>query len=62
MARMRIEEIAAAVAGSAARLGVTKLVAVDGPGGAGKSSLAAQLATACDATLIHTDDFASWDN
>lgn len=57
-----IEEIATRVVGCAPRLGSTRLVAVDGPGGAGKSTLAAKLAVACDATLLHTDDFASWDN
>ncbi|MFD4356915.1 uridine kinase [Nocardia sp. NPDC058518] len=59
---MQIEEIAAWVARSVPSLGSTKLIAVDGPGGAGKSTLATQLAMACDATLLHTDDFASWDN
>lgn len=42
---------------------ITKVVAVDGPGGAGKSTLAARLSAALgDAVVIHTDDFASWDN
>lgn len=45
-----------------ARLGSTRLVAVDGPGGAGKSTYAGHLAAACGAQLLHTDDFASWDN
>lgn len=41
----------------------TRIVAIDGPGGAGKSSLAAWLAEELPATaVIHTDDFASWDN
>jgi uridine kinase len=40
----------------------TRLIAIDGPGGAGKSSLAAWLAEELDAAVIHTDDFASWDN
>lgn len=41
----------------------TKIVAVDGPGGAGKSTLAEQLAAALgNAPVVHTDDFASWDN
>ena len=41
----------------------TKIVAVDGPGGAGKSTLAAHLAAALgDAPVVHTDDFASWDD
>ena len=40
----------------------TRIVAVDGPGGAGKSSLAAYLARVLPAPIIHTDDFASWNN
>ncbi|MFI5498213.1 AAA family ATPase [Nocardia asteroides] len=59
---MTIDEIVAAVAEAVPRLGATRLVAVDGPGGAGKSTLAEQLSAACGATLLHTDDFASWDD
>ncbi|MEU4322380.1 aminodeoxychorismate synthase [Nocardia fluminea] len=59
---MRVDDLASLVERSTPRLGATRLVAVDGPGGAGKSTLAAQLAIACAATLLHTDDFASWDN
>jgi uridine kinase len=44
------------------RLGAARLVAVDGPGGAGKSTFAGCLAALCGAQLLHTDDFASWDN
>jgi uridine kinase len=40
----------------------TRIVAIDGPGGAGKSSLANWLARELDAPIIHTDDFASWEN
>jgi len=40
----------------------TRIVGVDGCGGAGKSTLADRLATHLDAQIIHTDDFASWDN
>lgn len=39
-----------------------KIVAVDGHGGSGKSTLAAKLAKGLSAEIIHTDDFASWDN
>ncbi|WP_207957550.1 uridine kinase [Streptomyces sp. YIM 98790] len=48
-----------------------RLVAVDGPGGAGKSTFAARLAVALGTApgaqgqavpVVHTDDFASWDN
>ena len=41
----------------------TKIIAIDGLGGAGKSSLAEQLSQKLGNTpIIHTDDFASWDN
>jgi len=39
-----------------------RVVAVDGPGGAGKSSLSEWLAAELGAPVVHTDDFASWDN
>lgn len=39
------------------------LVAVDGPGGAGKSTLAAMVASHLgDATVVPTDDFAAWND
>ncbi|MGH3339713.1 MAG: uridine kinase family protein [Propionibacteriaceae bacterium] len=42
---------------------VTRIVAVDGLGGAGKSTLALQLSRSLsDAVIVHTDDFATWDN
>jgi uridine kinase len=40
----------------------TRIVSVDGPGGSGKSSLASWLAQRFVAQVIHTDDFASWEN
>ena len=41
----------------------TRIIAIDGPGGAGKTTLAAWLGEKLAATaVIHTDDFASWDN
>src|SRR5262245_15075629 len=40
-----------------------RVVAVDGHGGAGKTTLAARLAVALgDAPAVHPDDFASWDH
>lgn len=45
------------------RPGPVRLVAIDGPGGAGKSTFAERLAAAAGgAPVIPTDDFASWDN
>jgi len=41
----------------------TRIVAVDGTGGAGKSTFAARLSAVLgDAAIVHTDDFAGWDN
>jgi hypothetical protein len=41
----------------------TRVIAIDGLGGAGKSSLAERVSAALDgAEIVHTDDFASWDN
>lgn len=41
----------------------TKVIAVDGPGGAGKSYLAERLSKELgDTPIVRTDDFASWDN
>ncbi|MFC4338142.1 uridine kinase family protein [Salininema proteolyticum] len=39
----------------------TRVVAIDGPGGSGKSTFADLLADRLDASIVHTDDFASWD-
>ena len=40
----------------------TRIIAVDGPGGAGKSTLAGWLGRELLAPIIHTDDFASWNH
>ena len=40
----------------------TRIIAVDGLGGSGKSSLSDWLAGELEARVVHTDDFASWDN
>ncbi len=37
-------------------------IAIDGHGGSGKSTLAKYLSKQLGAQVIHTDDFASWDN
>lgn len=57
-----VEKIAGRVAALAPRLGSTRLVAVDGPAGAGKSTFAASLAALCDAQVVHADDFAAGNN
>ena len=38
------------------------LIAIDGHGGSGKSTLAMLLANKLKAEIIHTDDFAGWNN
>ena len=41
----------------------TRIIAIDGCGGAGKTTFAASLAGSLDhCPIIHTDDFASWDH
>jgi uridine kinase len=58
----RFADLAAMIRDAPARCGHIRLVAVDGPGGAGKSVLADRLAHHLDgAPVVHTDDFASWD-
>src|SRR5436190_22480642 len=50
-----------AVRNARAPIGVaTRVIAVDGPGGAGKTTLAAWLGKELDAPIVHTDEFASW--
>jgi uridine kinase len=55
-----LPEVVAEIRARQAR-GATRITAVDGPGGAGKSTLAAALAAELRAPVVHTDDFASWD-
>jgi hypothetical protein len=45
-----------------AKAGGIKILAIDGHGGSGKSTLAKLLSTGIGAAVVHTDDFASWDN
>ncbi|MFF4317862.1 uridine kinase [Streptomyces sp. NPDC001568] len=53
-----IEELAATVRAAAAEQGRAVLVGIDGPGAAGKSTLAALLADRLGpATVVHIDDF-----
>src|SRR3954447_13966577 len=59
----RYAELALRIGGLEPRLGAVRLVAVDGPGGAGKSVFSERLSGALGgAPVVHTDDFASWEN
>ena len=40
----------------------TRVIAVDGPGGAGKTTVSKWLAAELEAPIVQTDDFASWEN
>jgi uridine kinase len=55
--------LAARVRGLPPRLGGVRLVAVDGPSGAGKTRFALALAKRLDAPVVHTDDLLDgWDD
>ena len=57
---MYLDELNAAIL---AKPGPLRLVAVDGPGGSGKSTFARELSeAAAGAPVVHTDDFAAADN
>ena len=57
---MYLDELVAAIL---AKPGPLRLVAVDGPGGAGKSTFASELSEAAGgAPVVHTDDSAAADN
>ncbi len=58
----RYADLATLVRRAPPRCGDVRLVAIDGPGGAGKSVFADRLAEFLgNAPIVHTDDFASWD-
>ncbi len=61
---LSVSQIAALVSATAAPADMTtRVVAIDGLGGAGKTTLSRRLARALgDAPIVKTDDFASWDN
>ncbi|GLY96796.1 hypothetical protein [Actinoplanes sp. NBRC 103695] len=63
MTAERFADLAAAVRVTHPRLGDTRLVAVDGPSGAGKTWFADRLARAAGAPVVHTDDLLDgWDD
>ncbi|MGV9778323.1 uridine kinase family protein [Streptosporangium sp. NPDC003464] len=56
------EDLAGAVRGLPPSCGPVRVVAVDGPGGSGKTTFAGRLARALGAQVIHSDDFpVPWD-
>ena len=58
----QVAEVVRLVGASEPRCGTTSLVAVDGPSGAGKTTLAARVAHALAAPTIHMDDLdPGWD-
>jgi uridine kinase len=52
----RVDALVALVDASEPRCGTTHLVAIDGPSGAGKTTLASDLAAALAAPTVHMDD------
>jgi cytidylate kinase len=58
----RVEAVVSLVSSREPRCGSTRLVAVDGPSGAGKTTLASDLAAALAAPTIHMDDlYPGWE-
>lgn len=51
-----LQELADRIRAAPARAGVTRVVAVDGPAGSGKTTFAARLSAALDAPVVHLDD------
>ena len=58
----RVFDLASILESRPPRAGSTKVIGIDGHGGAGKSTLADHLGGWLGAEIVHTDDFASWDN
>ncbi len=59
---MTVAELGTRLARTGPRLGQTRLIAVDGRSGAGKTWLAAELATPLGAPVIHMDDlYPGWE-
>jgi uridine kinase len=56
-----MDDLLEAIRAAPARF-ATRIVAVDGLGGAGKTALAERIAQRLQAPVVHTDDFASWEN
>ena len=62
MDRQTYEDLARRIRGLAPRAGDTRVIAIDGPAGSGKTSFARRLASALDAPVLHLDDLCpGWD-
>ncbi len=58
----RYGDLSQAIRRESPRCGRVRLVAIDGPGGAGKTVFAGRLARSLgDVPIVHTDEFASWE-
>ena len=58
----RVDAVVAVIDSSEPRCGTTRLVAIDGPSGAGKTTLARDVAAVLAAPTIHMDDlYPGWD-
>lgn len=59
---MRIADLAARIERATPRAGGARVVAIDGPAGSGKTTLAGRLADVLAAPVVHMDDlYAGWD-
>jgi uridine kinase len=57
-----ISDLAARIEGTEPRAGITRVIAIDGPAGSGKTMLAARLAGRLRAPVVHMDDlYPGWD-
>jgi uridine kinase len=60
---MRYRDLASKIGQMPPKFGRTRLIAVDGPSGAGKTTFALRLAKLLDAPVVHTDDLLDgWDD
>ncbi len=60
---LTLDDIASRIAARPRPDGMTTaIIGIDGCGGSGKSTLADRLVETLDCPIVHTDDFAEWDN